>query len=252
MGDWNTLHFFNDKHFYEKVVPDLKGKGDLLKKYFYSQLSKYLLFHNDNDEKRIDAILEYCHFFDDEFKRHEVLYEIESRNKKPDEEYSKFMEQWRHDLQAFHNKNSPTFDDLSIILTLIVFSECAAFNPHFILGRRVFSENVGAKPKSITEVIISQINNSPLGSTHSYGSGIMNWITSEDVKLLWLDRDNLLPTGSEEYFNDFLKFIEIVVENDLGVVSGTNMRESILKLIENPNVNIEVDIEKLGLQNVII
>ena len=34
MGDWNTLHFFDDKRFQTKVVADLLDKGDLLKQYF--------------------------------------------------------------------------------------------------------------------------------------------------------------------------------------------------------------------------
>lgn len=252
MGDWNTLHFFSDKHFYEKVVPDLTGKGNLLKKYFDSKLGNYLLFHNSDNDKRITSVLEYCQFFDEDFKTHKLLYEIETRKKKPDEEYQTFMQKMLKDTDEFYKQNGTAADDLATVLTLIMFSECAAFNPHLILGRRIFSGNVGAKPKSVAEAIISQIDNSPCGSTHSYGSGIMNWITNEDLKLLWLDRSNLVPTNSKEYFNDFLKFIEIAIENDFGVVSGTNMRESILKLAENPNINIEVDLEKLGLQSVII
>lgn len=44
MGDWNTLHFFDDKTFYGKVVPDLLAKGELLKKHFESKLGNSVLW----------------------------------------------------------------------------------------------------------------------------------------------------------------------------------------------------------------
>ena len=39
-------------------------------------------------------------------------------------------------------------------------------------------------------------------------NGLINWVTYEELQLLWLDKENLLvaPDGSEEYLQEFLAF----------------------------------------------
>lgn len=251
MSDWNTLHLFNDKLFYSEVVPDFKGEGTLLKHYFDSQLGKYILWNNSRSDERIDKILSYCKFLDADFKVHETLHEIQSRKKNINEDYSTFTNRQSEAQDDFFRSNADVIDDIQNILLLIVFSECAAFNPHLILGRRIFIGNVSAKPRSIAEEVIAMFTNSEFGYTNQMG--IINWVRSEDLKLLLLDRNNLYPSRdeSEGYFSEFIKFMEIAVANNLGVISISNVNERVLNMIETPKVQIEIDVECFEFKSVI-
>lgn len=256
MGSWNTLHHFDDKKFYSKIVPDLRGEGYLLRNYFNSEFGKYIVGNSDQNEERITDIIKFSQLLDDEFKIHETLFSIKNRKKSVNEEYSSFIKKLYKDEDDFYRENEPIIEDINLILTLIIFSECASFNPHLILGRTIFTACVGAKPGSIAEEIISDFTNNELGSIFypvaSNCNGLINWVTNEDLQLLWLDKENLYSTGkdAEKYFSDFYKFIEIAIENDLGVISGTNMNESFLKLIQSP-LSVKIDVKELKLENVI-
>ncbi|WDF62627.1 hypothetical protein [Flavobacterium sp. KACC 22763] len=253
MSDWNTLHFFDDKTFYTKVVPDLLGKGELLKKHFESKLGNNILWDNRNSKERIDAILKFCHFFDKDFKVHQDLYALISREKKPGEQYLEALHAIRKDEKEFKEQNSQVIDDLTEILPLLIFSECASFNPHLILGRNIFRSRVNARPKSAAAEIITRITDQEYGSVFPYNSGIVNWVTNDDLQLLWMDKESLFSTDadSEDYFQEFLKFIEIAIENNLGVISGSNMKESILNSIKKPILAIDLDLEALALSCII-
>ncbi|MFC3157472.1 hypothetical protein SAMN05443633_10831 [Chryseobacterium arachidis] len=252
MGDWNTLHHFDDKKFYSKIVPDLLGEGQLLRNYFNSKFGKYIVYDNDQDERRIKDIIEFSQSLDDEFKIHETLLNIQKREKNVDVEYSSFIQKRNKDEDDFYTINGQVIEDFNLILTLIIFSECAAFNPHLILGRTIFTGCVNAKQESIAEYIISDFTSNDLGSIFSNYNGFINWVTNEDLQLLWLDKENLYSAGedADKYFSDFYKFIEIAIENDLGVISGKNMNEGFLKLIQSP-LSVKIDVKELGLENVI-
>ena len=256
MGDWNTLHHFDDKKFYSKIVPDLKNDGQLLRKYFNSEFGNYIVYGSEKNDERIAEILRFSWFLDKDYKLHETLLNIQTRKKGINEEYSDFIKKRSQDEEEFQKANRHIIEDINLILTLMVFSECASFNPHLILDRTIFTGYVDAKPKSIAKDIISKFTDNELGSifysSHSNCNGLINWVTNEELQLLWLDKENLNSTGkdADKYFYDFYKFIEIAIENNLGVISGTNMNERILKLIQSP-LSVEIDLKKLGLTNVI-
>lgn len=256
MGDWNTLHHFDDKKFYSIIVPDLKSNGQLLGKYFNSEFGKYVAYANDKNTERIAEIVTLNQFLDKDFKHHKTLFDIQNRKKGINEDYSEFIKKRSQDEENFQKANGHIIEDINLILTLIIFSECAAFNPHLILGRSIFTGNVSAKSKSVAEEIIYNFTNNEIGSIFysscSNCTGFINWITNEDLRLLWLDKENLQPAdnSSEKYFSDFYKFIEIAVENELGVIAGTNMNEDILKLIQSP-LSVKIDLKQLGLESVI-
>jgi hypothetical protein len=253
MGDWNTLHFFDDKSFYTKIVPDLLNKGELLKKHFESELLKYF-WNNTKKDQRINDILNFFKYLDKDFKSHKELYDISRRKKKPEEEYLKFLNKQNQDKDEFQEQNAQVIADLSEIMPLLLFSECANFNPHLILGRKIFTGHVDAKPKSVSEEIIWQVIQPEYGCVYSQcGTGIINWIANDELQLLWLDKDNLYARydDSENYFQEFLKFIEIAIKNNLGLISVTNVNEGVLKLTKNPYFNIELDLDELGLKYII-
>ena len=43
MGQWNTLHLFDEDIFYDKVVPSFKEDPSFLKKYFNNDLEPFIL-----------------------------------------------------------------------------------------------------------------------------------------------------------------------------------------------------------------
>lgn len=247
MGDWNTLHFLNDKYFTEKVVPDLLGNGNLLKKYFEAELSRCMFFDNSNAEQRISNLTEFFRFLEKDFKKHKTLLAILNREKKPGEPYLESIQKRYQEEKAFIEKHGTVISDLTYILPHLLFSECAAFNPHLILGRRIFTNRVDAKPGSVAAEIIPKIIHSESGCIYSqFGEGIINWVTQEELELLWLDRDNIISTNkeAEDYFNDFIKFIETALQNNLGVISVTNVKEYLLKTTKNPIFTIEFNVEE--------
>lgn len=257
MSDWNTLHHFDDKKFYSEIVPDFKTDGQLLKRYFNSELAKYILYGTDTtNEDRIAEILRFTKHLDKDFKTHEILFNIHKRKKGINETYTNFIKKFYEDEINFRKINGHIIEDINHILTLIIFSECAAFNPHLILGRNIFIGCVSANPKSIAQELISKFIYSELGSifysSRSDCNGFINWVTNEELQLLWLDKENVYPSNknASKYYSDFCKFIEIALDNNLGVISGTNLNEQILKLIESP-LPFKIDIKKTGLENVI-
>jgi len=254
MSDWNTLHFFDDNYFYTKVVPDLLNEGTLLKKYFESDLWKIFLFNNSDSDARIKSMLDFCKYLDQDFKAHKQLADILNRKKQPGEDCLNFTHKVRDDQEEFLKQNSYAIDDLTQTLLLLLFSECASFNPHLILGRRIFTGAVDAKPKSVAALIISQIMHSEIGCVFSYGGeGIINWITNEELQLLWLDKDNLFAKDpeSDDYFQEVLKFIAMAIKNNWGVISVTNVRERLLKRVKNPFFDSELDLNLPGFKSII-
>lgn len=258
MGDWNTLHIFNDRHFYERLVPDFKDKGELFKRHMDSLLGKYILWDNSNSEARTQQLVTFSRELTPDFKVHEKYYQIQGRKKKPTEVYAEFISKRVQDDDDFRHIHADVIEDLNQLLTLIIFTECASFNPHLVLGHRIFTGNVEAKAGSIADNIITKITYNELGSPY-YGNwsncnGLINWITNEDLQLLWLDRDNLqIPAdGSETYLQEFLAFTELALQHECGFISVTNVNERTLTMIENPKLKINVDPKEKGWKSVII
>jgi hypothetical protein len=254
MSDWNTLHLFNSKVFHSKIVPDLKGDGIILSKYFNSTLGRSILYDNSNSKERIDKIIAFCNDLDPQFKCHKAKYSLETRKRKISESYEDFRKNISEEEKDFEDKYNNVIDDLSMILPLIIFAECAIYNPHLILGRRTFSGCIHGKKGSIAENCCDKIICRDKGSLFISGSGgIINWLTNEDVQLLALDKDNLFADSDEtnSYLIDFLNFLQLALENDYGFISVTNINESTIQMIEKPKFSIEVDMVKMGFESVI-
>lgn len=258
MGDWNTLHIFNDRHFYTNIAPDLRNKGELLQRYFNSQLGKYILWDNSNSEVRTRQMVDLCRDLKSDFKVHTTLFEIEARQKKPTEVYADFKDKQSQDYDQFMHAHADAIEDLNRILTLILFTECAAFNPHLVLGRRIFTGNVTAKAGSVASGVIDMIPCRESGSFYysnmSNCNGLMNWVTYEELQLLWLDKDNLLvPDGTDEqYLTEFLQFVELALQHESGLLSVTNVNEQVLNAIPEPTLQIDIDPKEKGWKSIIV
>ena len=247
MSDWKTLHFFDSEKYNDEVVPKVKGFRLNYSDFFDSDLAKYV--------RRNTSILELQSFIDgltEDLKKHKVLDEIEKRTKKRNQPYQEFVRQRLRDGEKFSKLYESQYETYSSLITFIVFKECASFNPHFILGRRIFGSFIETKTGSIAEEVCSQITQMEVCIGESY-STFTNWITREEAELLLMDFSNVKPKNEDsfDYFKDFKVFLETAVDNSLGLIAGQNMHEGLITLIEKPLVEIELDIKKLNLKYVI-
>jgi len=239
MGDWNTLHVFDDKKFYQVVVPILKGEGKPLEFYLDTDFGKYTLRDiKQSKNSIIDSIIKTAHQFDDKFK-----FFLGFPQPEPAPIY----------YRNFYNKNS-WFHEFNSICEYIVFSECAFFNPHFKLGKNLFYSFIKAKPNTASQDFQNQIgmmNDSIFGIE---GDGIKNWITNDELSLYILDFENLSSTPQGDKFNyleEFKLFIKTFHENGYGVISCFNLRSEFYSRIDRPDNSIGKTLKKLSLKNVI-
>lgn len=248
MGDWNTLHLFDSKKFYNEITPDLKDKGELFDIHFQSKLYWYRTRIDQTDTEILKKVKILVKNLDSSLRFHKELYEIDSRkySYNSSESEREFIIGREHDSEAFQKEHGYAIYHYIELLLLTVFSECAQFNPHFRLGRRIFTGNISATKGSIADECYDYIAYQSVGGVGYHETGhIINWLTHEDAQLLWLDIDNIGPRDeeSEEYFNAFKNFLQIAVENELGFISVSNVSEKILNMIESPKLNIEIDIK---------
>jgi len=253
MSDWNTLHLFDSKQFYNKIAPELKTGGSIIDTYIHSKLYWYITRMDQIEKDKLDKVKIFLKDFDPSFRFHKELYALEKRKKTAEEKYEAFIQKRYQAIEAFQIKYSDEIYFYTTLLPLILFTECAQFNPHLKIGRRIFQSNISAAKGSIAEECFNRITTTEVGGVYNDVGHVINWLTHQEVNLLWLDIKNAQAQGgaSGKYFQDFKKFLKIAVENELGFLSISNVREDVLKLIENPKLNIPIDLEEMDFENVI-
>jgi hypothetical protein len=221
MGHWRTLHLFDDKKFYKEVVPQLKGEtGDLTEPYreFLKHYSIGGISHlsaekiNSLVEQNIQRIVSISSSLDETFKIHD--------------EYNKMT---TYDSQNQFLSNLGGHYEFCTFLEYYVFKTCADFNPHLGLGKGGVSRNFNIQTKTLSYSIIEELDDwNDFLSQDSMG--ITNWITNEDVQLLFLDKENL-HFEDNELAKSFLKLLDVAHKNKLGFIMGVDMREDQLELL---------------------
>lgn len=221
MGHWRTLHLFDDKKFYKEVVPQLKGEtGDLTEPYreFLKHYSIGGISHlsaekmNSLVEQNIQRIVSISSSLDETFKIHE--------------EYNKMT---NYDSQNQFLSNLGGHYEFCTFLEYYVFKTCAYFNPHLGLGKGGVSRNFNIQTKTLSYSIIEELDDwNDFLSQDSMG--ITNWITNEDIQLLFLDKENL-HFEDNELAKSFLKLLDVAHKNKLGFIMGVDMREDQLELL---------------------
>ncbi|MEN2400174.1 hypothetical protein GKZ90_0010320 [Flavobacterium sp. MC2016-06] len=240
MGYWCTLHLFDDRKFYNEVVPELRGETgnlsndclDFLKGYTVGGISH--LSDGKRDElvqHTIEKITSIANSLDKTFKIHDELHKIP--------EYKEQL--------SFLGKLEGYYEFCKFF-EYYVFKTCADFYPHLILGKGGVYRNFEINVKTLSCSIIAELDD--WNAFICYDSmGITSWITSEDVELLYLDKNNLLFTDNERA-EGFLTLLEVAYNNKLGLIIGVDMREEKLELLpENKLIDTEtwssIDISKL-------
>ena len=235
MSDWNTLHFFDDHTFYSEVAADLKGEGILLRKYLFSDLGERLT-GSPVPDSFIDKISAFCKELDHDFQTNLSLQKILRRTRKPEEQLEGFNAKKMQEADDYLNTCTQVIEYLNNILPGIVFSECASYNPHLILGRKIFSAAVKAEPGSISADLLDTIIYGKTDIHSMFNSGIKGWLTHEELQLMWLDKANMCAADehSQVYFHEFLSLVKTALDKNLGLISITNVNENPLSGIAAP------------------
>ncbi len=216
MGRWTTLHLFDDKLFYLKVVPELKGeKGNLenvylnfLKTHMVGGIDKFTqneiqtLIRKSLDEFQIES-----QKFDIQFKHHK---EFDLKNSTDSNKL--YSSSWYYDFCRFFE--------------YYVFHTCADFYPHIPCGKYGVVHKFDIDYKLIGFDVLLEFSSFTFFA-HD-GTGIDGWITNEDVELLYYERD-LLILADDEFQNPFLQLLQIAYDNKLGLLLGGDMREDTLE-----------------------
>ncbi len=212
MGQWNSLHLFDEKKFREVIVPAFRQDAALLKSYFCSKTAPALIESPETlTEERIKAVMTFAAGMSDDFRNHP--------------EIAKRIEQ--DDFSAYYH--SLELNDLRSLLFLIVFSECAVPLPYFRLGYRLLIKNLAySSPESQAETLIQKIQfNADRSGVFPGEEGIVNWLSANEVKKLLGDFEVVKPKPSHgivnplinTYVSELKAFLSVAASHELGLVS---------------------------------
>ena len=223
MGYWHTLHLFDDKKFYKKVVPALKGESGNLTtdclEFLESHVTGGIRHLSQPDinylvEQTIRKINSISNTFDKTFKINFEYQKIED-----------------YDTQRHFIGTLEGYDEFCKFFEYYVFKTCADFFPHLPLGKGGVSRNFDMDITMLSYDLITDLDNWN-EFLCGYSMGITNWITHEDIEYLYLDKENL-SFNDNPRAESFLTLLEIAYKNGLGLIIGVDMREERLELLPN-------------------
>lgn len=214
MGDWHTVHLFNDKIFYNEIVPLLKGdKGDLFP--YYLQFLTTCL--GGKSEISMEEMISVSNQLENDFRIFPP--------------FQKYL----NNVTSFYSEYKWSFQ-FSRFFEYVVFTDCADYWPYFISGRTGIEHLLPDMPLSSAGHralgILGEMNYSTVFSAE--GMGITGWISSEDVKVLLSDIENSLqsvPQDDMEVLEYFMNFLRIAAKLDLGMISGVNVDDGTLRTL---------------------
>lgn len=235
MGQWNTLHLFDDKKFEERVIPILKGAENKLAEYLDSEIAQELLdfeYDKRSREERIDEIIKVSNKRTADFK---LLPEFIEKTKL----ISDYDQKWALVPDGM--------EDLNDIFPLVVFAECGLVSPYFQLGyRSTYHYMTFYAEDTLAEKYIDQIRTGIYGGLLGlHGFGIYNWLSNEDVKSLIACYDEII---TNDYTAELLTFLTIADENGLGIVAAVDIDTRELNKIEHPPIGSNIDWASYGLK----
>jgi hypothetical protein len=212
MGHWHTLHLFNDKVFYQDIVPKLKNQ-DYDLKHEYLEYMRLNSIENINEEDELNI------------KLNTLISEIRFHTNKMNEEFKIHSDY--NSILDYENKrkylsNYPILYDLGCFIEYMIFSRCADFYPHKSLRKSGLQGlQIEASKNSKTNEILSKLCNYETILIAEDYSGIANWITSEEVEFLYNSKNEII--NLDVGFNNL---IDKAFEYKLGLTVGVNMSVS--------------------------
>lgn len=222
MGDWRTLHLFDKTRYLKEVVPKVRNLEPYLATFLNERNSNWLKGFSKPTDQIVNDTIKLALELDDELSCHSELVKLgEITNKKFENYYSH--------RDNFIRKKQTSIEFFEYLIIETIFSSVADFNPHFILGKRMFEGIIETKNNSIAEELTSKISSQNESSILDViDGGIINWLSEEEVKLLYIDRANIIPSNEEglDYVNEFKELLKYAYEKDLGLISLRNPREN--------------------------
>lgn len=218
MGYWCTVHLFDDRKFYADVVPELKGeKGDLWAACVDFAKGPGTSRLTDSEAGKMaqyyaDRFIKIANSFDQTFKIHSA--------------FAKFDD---YDLRREYVSDLDGYYDFCKFFEYYVFRTCADFFPHVPLGKSGVRRNFNLDVNTLSYSALIDFD----GWNEFFsgdGTGITNWMTNEDLELLYLDKENL-RSDNNEHAEGFLTLLETAHKYRLGLIAGVDMRENWLELL---------------------
>ncbi|MBT1685611.1 hypothetical protein [Dawidia soli] len=203
MGQWNTLHTFDEKLYQTRTRRLLEDEHAL---WPYYQMYKSISLPGTCRFTPADFV-RYAAEFQQQIADLFVVGRVKDDNA-------------RLPLSA---QDEYAFIDL---FTFLIFQTSARFDPYFRLGYRAFANAVEVRNR---ESLSSQILSNLLDSYNEFnrdGSGIRKILTAVDVRIFMLDLDNLTAKpaeGAAEYVDEFKQYITYLAARDLGILSGLDL-----------------------------
>lgn len=223
MGKWHTVHLFDDKKFNEIVIPKLRGRNGGIKEDFmeiysffpghfplYYSICKLSIEEQENSIKNeVKAIEEFSKGFDDTFKLHRGFSKA-----------SKISE-----LKGMPSNFMKLFEAL-------VFKYCVDYFPFFASGKHGISSpsRFCWKSPSIGLELIRELDYSDYDNFNLFSDdfGIVNWITNEELSLIYDDKLKIMEDGNEAHIG-FFNLVDMAYKNDLGLIQGVDMNDDLLQ-----------------------
>lgn len=234
MGDWNTLHFFNERKFQEEFVPVFKGDRNRLSQYFNSKVGQLLLEDFDiYQEERIDIIMDIANKMDDNF----IVY-------------SKYLKALKSVLKQEEKKQigyqfEDELEDFQYLLSIIIFTECAPFFPYFRMGKGLsFSNLKFTEENTKAEYLFDRIRYCPYPGNVLSFDGIRSWMKAEETKELYENFHQIQPNikgdspshnkSALSFVDELRRFLSVAVKNEWGLIWCCNHEDYAFKDIPRP------------------
>jgi hypothetical protein len=251
MGDWHTLHFFDIKKYLSEVVPTFKNDRQKLAEYISSDFGRPHISGGLESDQLATQIMEYSNSLSGDLMLDPTLVGIRLRKQREDESHLEYVRNQHKEIEDYYSTRSGIIEIFCRLLTLVVFSECALFNPHVKLGKGLFHHHVIVKENSVASEATRKFYSSEAGSVFEADLGrvnrVVNWLTHEELQLLKLDKTSFQPISENErnYLEDFTHFLDTALQHGLGFISCINMTDQPYPRIPSP-FKVNIDLSRIG------
>jgi hypothetical protein len=248
MGDWRTLHLFDKSRYIKEIVPIIKDFDTYLSVFLNEERLRWLNSFSIPSEEILKETTKLVSELIDGLSSHPKLKEL-SRVK------IRNIDNYYSHREKFISRRQSSIEFFEYLIIETIFSSVADFNPHFILGKSIFEGCIDTKLNSVAKELSSKLTLQNDDSILDLiDGGIINWLSREDVEMLYLDKENILPCNDESsnYVNEFKEFLKIAYERNLGLISMRNPRESDLKSLKNSSDEIIKIVRKGNFKHIVI
>lgn len=253
MGNRRTLHLFDKSKYIKEVVPIVRNLESYLPAFLNEERLRWLGGFSHPIDNVLNDTIKFVSELNEELNIHIELIKINER--KNDENYDCFTKRKREEFEGFIRLRQCSIEFFEYLLIETIFSTVVGFNPHFILGKNLFESYIETKKNSISEELTFRITTQHQGAILDLiDGGIINWLSKEEVELLYLDRDNISHSNEEsiDYVNEFKEFLKMAFERNLGLISLRNPREYDLCKLQNNSNSIENFVRNSNFKYIII